>query len=122
MSKLDRMSKPTVERVYQSQSYYNVYNENEGEQRKTPTRHTTWCGTTAAPRWEQGGLPGMIDPANPVQFGHYPAVGDTTARYDAGGPRLGKDDGTRMFNFQVPADSSTKCRGQQAPGGTAGTR
>ena len=25
---------PTVERVYQSQYYYNVYNENEGEQRK----------------------------------------------------------------------------------------
>ena len=51
------------------------------------------------------GLPGMIDRANPVQFGHYPAVGDTTVRYDAGGPRLGKDDGTRRFNFEVPADA-----------------
>ena len=51
------------------------------------------------------GLPGMIDPANPVQFGHYPAVGDTTVRYDAGGPCLGKDDGTRRFNFEVPADA-----------------
>ena len=50
-------------------------------------------------------LPGMIDPANPVQFGHYPAVGDTTARYDAGGPRLGKDDGTGRLHFQVPADA-----------------
>jgi hypothetical protein len=77
-----------------------IKNEN-----KRGLRDTTVHVSDFGPHLEQGGLPGMIDPAHPVQFGHYPAVGDTTARYDAGGPRMGKDDGTRMFNFQVPADA-----------------
>ena len=44
---------------------------------------------------------GMIDPANPVQYGHYPPKGDQGGRYDSKGPRYNAH--SSNFTITIPA-------------------
>eukprot|EP00750_Incisomonas_marina_P011084 INCI16338.4.p1 GENE.INCI16338.4~~INCI16338.4.p1 ORF type:complete len:399 (+),score=61.48 INCI16338.4:383-1579(+) len=48
---------------------------------------------------------GMIDPDNPVQFGHYPNIGeDDEGRYDSCGPHFCADAQDTPVSFTVPED------------------
>jgi len=47
--------------------------------------------------------PGMIDPNNPVQYGHYPSVSDTEERYDSVGPRYNPvSPGQESIDITIP--------------------